>query len=292
MLFAYRTIVRYSASFDEVDVSVNGEPKGRPRGRAEPAGAERRGKEFMASLAKGLAVLGAFSREQPSMSLAEAAAITGLSRAAARRVLLTLAELGYVEQNGRDFTLAPRILELGFAYLSIQSWVERAEPLMRRCAAELQAACNAATLHGAEIVFVARIPAPGWIMAPTIPADARLPAFHTSLGRILLGHLDDEDIWRRLRAAKIVPYTPYSIIEPGALVERVKADREQGFSIVDEELERGVRTLAVPIMARNGTAIGAIDLVALSARTTRNEMRDTYLPRLREAAAKISHGLV
>ncbi|MEX2319385.1 MAG: IclR family transcriptional regulator C-terminal domain-containing protein [Bauldia sp.] len=245
----------------------------------------------MASLAKGLAVLGAFSDRLPSMSLTEAAAVAGLSRAAARRVLLTLAELGYVEQNGRDFTLAPRILELGFAYLSIQSWIERAEPLMRQLSNEFQETCNAATLHGSEIVFVARVPAPSWIMSPAIPVGTRLPAFHTSLGRILLGYLPDDDIWNRLRATRIVPYTPSTIVDPSALVERVKADRAQGFSIVDEELERDLRALAVPIQTRNGMPVGAINLAAHASRTTRNEMRDNYLPRLREAAARISQAL-
>ena len=259
-------------------------------GRLRPAG-ERPGKEFMASLAKGLAVLGAFSDRLPSMSLTEAAVVAGLSRAAARRVLLTLAELGYVEQNGRDFTLAPRILELGFAYLSIQSWIERAEPLMRQLSNEFHEACNAATLHGSEIVFVARIPAPSWIMSPAIPVGTRLPAFHTSLGRILLGYLPEDDIWDRLRATRIVPHTPSTIVDPSALVERVKADRAQGFSIVDEELERDLRALAVPIETRNGTPIGAINLAAHASRTTRNEMRDNYLPRLREAAARISQAL-
>ena len=255
-------------------------------------GGEREGKEFMASLAKGLAVLGAFGERRPSMSLTEAAAVAGLSRAAARRVLLTLTELGYVEQNGRDFTLAPRILELGYAYLSIQPWIERAEPMMKELSVEFQEACNAATLHGAEIVFVARVAAPSWIMSPTIPVGTRLPAFHTSLGRILLGYLDEAEIWSRLRATKIVAHTPNTITDPGALVERVKADRAQGFSIVDEELERDLRALAVPVVTRSGVPIGAINLAAHASRTTRNEMRDQYLPRLLEAAAKISQSVV
>ena len=250
------------------------------------------GKEFMATLAKGLAVLGAFSERRPSMSLTEAAAVAGLSRAAARRVLLTLADLGYVEQNGRDFTLAPRILELGFAYLSVQSWIERAEPLMKELATELQDACSAATLHGAEMVCVARVRAPSWIMSPSMTVGTRLPAFHTSLGRILLGYLDDAEIWERLGSVPLQSFTPSTIIDRGALLERVKADRIQGFSIVDEELERGLRTIAVAIEARSGAAVGAINLSAHAGRTTRNEMRDLYLPRLRAAARKISQSLV
>jgi IclR family pca regulon transcriptional regulator len=246
----------------------------------------------MASLAKGLAVLGAFGERRPSMSLTEAAAVAGLSRAAARRVLLTLSELGFVEQKGRDFALAPRILELGFAYLSVQPWIERAEPLMRELSTEFQVACNAATLHGPEVVFVARIPAPSWILGPTIAVGSRLPAFHSSLGRVQLGFLPEEEIWSRLRSTRIVPHTPNTILDPTALVERVRADREQGFSIVDEELERDLRTIAVPLVSRSGHAVGAINLAAHASRTTRNEMRETYLPRLRDAAARISQGVV
>jgi IclR family pca regulon transcriptional regulator len=250
------------------------------------------GKEYMASLAKGLAVLGAFSERRPSMSLTEAAAVAGLSRAAARRVLLTLAELGFVEQKGRDFALAPRILELGFAYLSVQSWIERAEPLMRELSAAFQVACNAATLHGTDVVFVARTPAPSWILGPSIAIGTRLPAFHTSLGRIQLGFLSDDELWSRLKATKIVPHTPHTILDPAALIERTKADRDQGFSIVDEELERDLRTIAVPILNRAGTPVGAINLAAHAARVTRNELRESYLPRLQEAARRVSLGVV
>jgi IclR family pca regulon transcriptional regulator len=244
----------------------------------------------MASLAKGLAVLGAFNERQPSMSLTEAAAVAGLSRAAARRVLLTLAELGYVEQTGRNFSLAPRVLELGFAYLSIQSWIERAEPLMRQLSSEFQETSTAATLHGGEIVFVARVPAASRLVSPTLPVGSRLPAFHTSLGRILLGYLSEDEIWRRLRANPIVPHTASTIVDPAALVERVMADRKQGFSIVDEELEPDLRALAVPILNRAGSPVGAINLAAHASRTTRNEMRELFLPRLRDVARRISEG--
>jgi IclR family pca regulon transcriptional regulator len=237
-------------------------------------------------------VLGAFGETRPSMSLTEAANVTGLSRAAARRVLLTLAELGFVEQNGRDFTLAPRVLELGFGYLSVQSWIARAEPVMKELTAEFQEQCSAATLQGSDIVFVARIPAPSWIMSPTLPVGTRLPAFHTSLGRILLGHLEEAEIWQRLKANPVVPHTPATITDPRALVDRIVADRAQGFSLVDEELERDLRSLAVAIVTRTGSAVGAINLVAHAARTTRNEMRERFLPRLRVAADKISEALV
>jgi len=144
-------------------------------------------REFMATLAKGLAVLGAFGEQHPTLSLSEAAVAASLSRAAARRVLRTLAELGYVTQSGRRFSLAPRILELGFAFLSTQSWIDRAEPLMKELSHSLHESCSAAILQGNEIVYVARMPAPHRIMSTTIAVGSRLPAFYTSLGRIQLG---------------------------------------------------------------------------------------------------------
>jgi IclR family pca regulon transcriptional regulator len=246
----------------------------------------------MASLAKGLAVLAAFGPARPTMSLTEAAAVAGLSRAAARRVLLTLCDLGYVDQNGRDFALSPRILDLGFSYLAILSWVERAEPLLKQLSAEFQEAATAATLHGVEAIVVAQSPAPAWIMTTTMSVGTRLPAFHSAMGRVLLGYLDDDEIWRRLRATRIEPYTPSTIVDPSALAERVKIDRQNGFSLVDEELELGLRSLAVPLVSHKGRAVGAINLSAHSARTTRNELRDHYLPRLKATASTISSFLV
>jgi len=253
----------------------------------QPRSRDKHDKEFMTTLAKGLAVLGAFGRERPAMTLSEAAEIANLSRATARRVLRTLAELGYVEQDGRLFSLSPRILDLGFAYLSAQNWVDRAVPQMKELSERLGESCSGAILQGTEVVYVARIPARR-IMSAALAVGSRLPAFHTSLGRILLGLLDDAEIWRRLRTLRIEPYTPYSIVEPQALYDRIRADREQGFSIVDEELERGLRAIAVAVTDRDGEAVGAINLSTHTNRTTRNEMRAKFLPELQRIARQIA----
>ena len=247
-------------------------------------------KEFMTTLAKGLAVLGAFGRQRPTITLSEAAAIAGLTRATARRVLRTLAELGYVEQDGRAFSLSPRILDLGFAYLSTQSWIDRALPHMRELSERLGETCSGAILQDAEIVYVARVPARR-IMSTALSVGSRLPAFHTALGRALLGNLDEAEVWRRLRSLRIQAYTPYTITDIEALFDRIRADCEQGFSIVDEELERGLRALAVPVLDRTGQTVGAINLSTHSTRTTRNEMRDTFLPALRQIAERVSQSI-
>ena len=256
--------------------------------RPNPAEHRRSDREFMGTLAKGLAVLGAFGEQHPSLTLSEAAAATGLSRAAARRVLLTLAELGYVSQAGRDFSLAPRILELGFAFLSTQSWIDRAEPLMKELSHLLRESCSAAILQGDEIVYVARMPAPHRIMSTTIAVGSRLPAFHTSLGRVQLGFLGEDELRRRLADRKITAYTPTTITDPATLVARIMADHRQGYSIVDEELERGLRSIAVSIVSRSSRNVGAINLSALSSRTTQREIRERFLPELRAVAAEIS----
>jgi IclR family pca regulon transcriptional regulator len=248
-------------------------------------------KEFMATLAKGLAVLSSFGEQRPEMTLSEAAEVTGLSRAAARRVLRTLAELGYVVQSGRNFSLAPRILELGFAYLSTQSWIDRAEPLMKELSHSLHESCSAAILQGSEIVYVARMPAPHRIMSTTIAVGTRLPAAYTSLGRIQLGFLDRIDLRRRLSATPLVAHTPRTIVTIDGLLERIAEDHAQGYSIVDEELEKGLRALAVPIVTRSGVNIAAINLSAHSSRTSRTELRDRFLPQLRGVARQISQSL-
>lgn len=247
-------------------------------------------KEFMATLAKGLAVLGCFGKQRPTMTLSQAASAANLSRATARRILRTLAELGYVEQQGRDFALSPNILKLGFAYLATQSWIERAQPLLKELSERLHESASAAILEGSEIVYVARVQT-RLIMSASIAVGSRLPAFHTALGRVLLGYLDEAELWRRLKSLRIEAYTPSTITDLQALFDRVRADREQGFAIVDEELERGLRALAVPVLDRSGQAIGAINLSTHSARTTRNEMRDHFLPALKQVAEQVRASL-
>jgi len=244
-------------------------------------------KEFMATLAKGLALLRSFDKQRPVMTLSQAAQANGLSRATARRILRTLAELGYVVQNGREFSLSSGILKLGFAYLATQNWIEQATPLMRQLSEQFHESCSAAILEGTEIVYVARFPARR-IMSVTLAVGTRLPAFHTSLGRILLGFLDEAEIWCRLKSLRIEAYTPSTITDLQALYERVQEDHAQGFSIVDEELERGLRSIAVPVVDRSDQAIAALNISTHSTRTTRNELRERFLPSLRAVAEQIS----
>ena len=259
-------------------------------GRNQPLPAERdlvnrddappADREFMSTLAKGLKVLASFGEHRPTLTLSEAAALVGLSRAAARRVLRTLTSLGYVVQHGRKFALASRVLELGFGFLSTQSWIDLVEPHMKALSESIDESCSAAILQGTEIVYVARMPAPYRLLSTTLAIGTRLPAFHTSLGRVQLGFLDEPELWSRLRSIRLAPYTPSTIVHPAALIERIQSDHEQGFSIVDEELERALRSIAVAIVTRSGRNVGAINLSSNAARMTRNELRERVLPQL------------
>ncbi len=241
----------------------------------------------MTTLAKGLTVLRAFTLQRSTMTLSQTAAVADLSRATARRVLRTFVALGYIEQNGRQFSLTPRVLELGFGYLSAQSWIERAGPVLKEMSARVQESCSAAILQGTDIVYVARVPTRR-IMSVAVSVGSRLPAFHTSLGRIQLGFIEDTEVWRRLMSIRIDPYTTHTITDPQALFDRIKSDHEQGFSIVDEELERGLRSVAVPVVDRAGDVVAGLNVSTNSTRITRNHMRDHFLPRLREASEQIS----
>ncbi len=249
----------------------------------EPEGDD---KEFMATLAKGLTVLALFSRDRPSMTLSQVAVGAELSRATARRILRTLCVLGYVAQDGRQFCLTPTVLNIGFAYLSAQNWIERARPVMKELSERFQESCSAAVLQGTEVVYVADAPGRRLVSVQAAPGS-RLPAFHTSLGRSQLGALPDAEIWRRLRSVRLEAYTGYTITDPQALFARVREDHAQGFSIVDEELEQGLRSIAVPVVSRGGQAVAAIALSSHASRTSPGDLRDAFLPALREAAREI-----
>jgi IclR family pca regulon transcriptional regulator len=162
---------------------------------------------------------------------------------------------------------------------------------MRQLSEQFHESCSAAILQGTEIVYVARIPA-SRIMSVALAVGTRLPAFHTALGRIKLGFLDDAELWRRLRSLRLETYTPSTITDVQALFDRVREDHGQGFSIVDEELERGLRAIAVPIVDRSGQAVAALNLSTHSTRTTRNELRERFLPSLRATAEQISSSVV
>jgi len=223
------------------------------------------GGEYVQSLARGLAVIRAFDSEHPRQSLTELAERTDLTRATARRFLLTLVELGYVATDGKSFELTPRVLELGFSYLSGLTLPELAQPYLEALSRELGESTSASVLDGDSIVYVARVPTRR-IMNLAITIGTRFPARVTSMGRVLLAA---RDTW------------------PDDMRDTLATVREQGWALVDQELEVGLRSIAAPLRRADGTVIAAINISASTTTTSLERMRDEFLPKLLATATAI-----
>lgn len=245
---------------------------------------------FVQSLERGLAVVRAFSAQDAELTLSDVARRTGLTRAAARRFLLTLVDLHYVHTDGRVFWLSPRVLELGHAYLSSLSLPEVAEPHLERLVADVRESSSVSVLEGDDVIYVARVPV-SRIMTVSINVGTRFPAYATSMGRVLLAGLDDAELQRRLGEIHFAPRAPHAIASAAALRAELGRVREQGFAVVDQELEEGLRSIAVPIHDRAGAVTAAVNLSTHAGRRTVESMRQELLPALRETAARIEADL-
>ena len=245
------------------------------------------GDAYVQSFARGLEVIRSFSARAPRQTLTEVATRTGLTRAGARRILLTLQTLGYVESDGKLFALTPRILDLGFAYLSSMPMWDVAEPVMEQLVEEVKESVSAAVLEGADIVYVLRV-STRKIMRNSLGIGSRLPAYCTSMGRMLLAGLPDEEVLRLLRSAPLEARTRHTLTDPEAVLARVQQARRQGWCLVNQELEEGLLSMAAPVVNRAGRTIAAINISGQVNRTTPRQMQDSMLAPLREAARKIS----
>jgi len=243
--------------------------------------------DFVNSLERGLAVIKAFSREKPSLTLSEVAKETGMTRAAARRFLITLEELGYVAQNERKFTLRPTVLCLGYAYLSTLSFPEIAQPHMETLTERVHESCSAAVLDGVDIVYVARVPTKR-IMNISLALGSRLPAFTTSLGRVLLADLSPDALNNFFKKAELIARTPYTVTDPHRLREMLAEVKAQGWCLIDQELEEGLRSISAPICDRRGSAIAALNLSTQVSRTSLEQLKEEFLPLLIQTAKQIS----
>lgn len=238
------------------------------------------------SFARGLEVLRSFGADAPTQTLSEAAERTGLTRAGARRILLTLQGLGYVAQEGRDFRLTPKVLELGFAYLASQPWWHVAQPLMEDLTQTLHESSSAAVLDGDEIVYVLRVPAHK-IMSINLGVGSRLPAHCSSMGRVLLAGLPEDERERRVMAMHLTAKTPKTITDPERLLSVLGDVRRKGFALVSEELELGLMSLAVPVTDRQGRVVAALNVSTQPQRRTATELREQCLPMLQAVAKRI-----
>jgi IclR family pca regulon transcriptional regulator len=243
---------------------------------------------FMTSLARGLAVIRGFSQQRRRMSIAQLSLRTGIPRAAVRRCLYTLGKLGYVSsEDGRTFALKPQILSLGHAYLSSVPLVMAAQPILDQVSEAIHESCSLAILDGEEILYVARSTASTRIMSIDLGVGSRLPAHCTSMGRVLLAGMDEPEFATFLRRVKLTPYTNRTTVTKEALTATIERTRKQQYAVVDQELEIGLRSIAVPVKDFRDRVAAAINVSVQASRVSIAEMEKTFLPALRTAAEEL-----
>ncbi|WCB94422.1 Pca regulon regulatory protein [Baekduia alba] len=248
-----------------------------------------RDRQFVQSLERGLSVIRALSAPEPQ-TLSDVARTTGLTRAASRRFLLTLQQLGYVHLSGTRFALTPQVLELGYAYLSSLTLPEVAEPHLERLVEEIHESSSVSVLDGTDVVYVARV-STRRIMRVAISVGTRFPAYATSMGRVLLAGLEPARLDAVLARSELVALTPETIHEEGELRAELERVRAQGWALVDQELEAGLRSVAAPIHDRDGRVVAAINVSTQAARTDVEDVHAALLPPLLAAAQAIERDL-
>jgi len=242
-------------------------------------------REFVQSFARGLAVIRVFDAAHPELTLSEVAARAEMTRAAARRFLHTLETLGYVRQAGRGFSLTPRVLELGFSYLSALSLPEIAQPHLEHLSRQVDESVSAAVLDGSDIVYIARVPTRR-IMSVGITIGTRFPAHATSMGRVLLASLPSAERDAALDGPLASPATG-APVDRGALAAALDRAAADGYAVVDGELEPGVRSVAAPIHGRGDRVIAAMNVSTSTTRVSLERLRADIVPALRETARAI-----
>jgi len=245
-------------------------------------------RDFVASLEKGLLVIEAFDANRSKLTLSEVARLTGITRAAARRYLRTLTKLNYADFDGRYFSLSPRILRLGYAYLSSTALPARLQPFLERISEETGESSSAAVLDGDDIVYIARA-ATRRIMSIGLGVGSRLPAYCTSLGRAILACQPEETIEAYLARVRLEPRTPKTLTSKPELRAALEAARRKGYAIVNEELELGLRSIAVPLIQKNEQVSIALNVSAQAGRVPVSEMEERFLPSLRAASEALRY---
>ena len=253
---------------------------------------DRVNRDFVQSLERGLQVIRCFTADRPDLSVTEVAERTHISRAAARRILVTLEQLGYVARNQAGlFHLQPAILTLGYAYLSGQQLPQVARPFLQEVARQLQGSSSLGVLDGADVLFVARAGSPS-LLTTSLSVGSRLPAHVTAMGRVLLAELPDEQIDRYLTDLKVERRTHLTLTEPARIKKAILDARREGYSFVDQELALGIRAVAVPVYDGAGAVVASINVSVADSRAKPGEVLRRCLPVLRQAATRISTGLL
>ncbi|HMK11798.1 MAG TPA: IclR family transcriptional regulator C-terminal domain-containing protein [Acidimicrobiales bacterium] len=257
---------------------------------AEPPESEapvERDHDFVQSLERGLSVLRCFSADHPALTLSEVARLTGLTRATARRLLLTFERLGYMRNDGRLFELTPAVLDLGYAYISSCKLPDLVQPDMEALSERCNESVSATVLDGDEIVYIARVPTKR-IMTIALSLGSRLPAAITSMGRVLLADLPEDELRARLNAMDVPKRTVHTEVDPIKLASLIGQVRSQGWALVDQELEEGVRSVAAPLRDRTGRTIAAINVSTHAGRMSLEQLRGPILDSLLETVASIN----
>ena len=248
-------------------------------------------RDYVNALARGLEVIRAFTRTTPSMTLADIARTTGMNRATVRRFLLTLVAEGYAQTDGKQFALKPKVLELGYAALSSMKFLDVVQPAVVRLAEELGESCFAAILDGEDVVYIATATPPGRLINIGLSVGSRSPAHCVSTGRILLAALPERARLKYLDTAtlhKLTPNTVTSKVKLRALIEETSV---KGWSVCDQELEIGLRSISVPIRDQSGKVLAALNVACPSSRITPEDMHTRVLLKLQETSQGITAGL-
>lgn len=251
---------------------------------------EQRGAHFVQAVERAFRVLGVFTQQRPELTLTEVAQASGLDRAGARRLLLTLGDLGYVEHDGRQYSLTPKVLEFGYAYLSARSLPQIAEPHLRKLTAELGEMTSVGVLDGDDVRYVAEVSSPK-LLSATIPVGSRFPAHATSLGKVLLADVPPERLEARFGSAPLRPVTPFTTTSREALHAQLAQVRKQGYVISDGELEPGLRGVAVPVRGRDGRVCAAVNVSLDVHRSSTEQVAREVVPPLLTTASRIEADL-
>lgn len=247
-------------------------------------------KDFVQSLDRGLSIMKVFNAENPKLTLSEVAELTGFTRATARRFLLTLESLNYVGSTGRYFFLKPRVLELGYAYLNSFSLVNIAQGHLEEMATEVRESCSASVLEGSNVIYVCRASA-NRIMTINLAVGTKLPAYATSMGRVLLASMNEDELDRYFDSAVIEKLTSRTITDEDELRRIIAKVREDGYAINAEELEEGVQSVSVPVRGKDGKVLAAANVSAHASRVSVDDLVKKLLPRLKACVAEIEQDL-
>ncbi|MBA8824522.1 IclR family pca regulon transcriptional regulator [Saccharopolyspora lacisalsi] len=247
---------------------------------------EERGEHFVKSFERGLAVLRAFSAERPELTLTEVAEAANLTRAGARRFLLTLVDLGYLRMDGRRFALTPRVLEFGYAFLSGSPLPKIADPHLHQLAEDLRESTSVGVLDGHDIYYVARVPS-SRLLSVAITVGSRFPAHANSMGKVLLAGLDDAELTRRLESMELEALTARTITDEDALRSEIERVRSRGWALSDGELEEGLHGVAAPLRDRSANVVAALNVSLQTHSTEDAVIRREVVPPLLATASRI-----